>query len=51
MQSILVLGRFDFLCDEELEASPATANFDLKLAASFASPDMVANVGSCDSNL
>lgn len=51
MQSILVLGRFDFLCDEELEASPATANLDLKLAASFASPDMVANVGSCDSNL
>ena len=42
MQSILVLGRFDFLCDEEPEASPATANLDLKLAASFASPDMVA---------
>lgn len=43
MQSILDLGRFAFLCDEEPEVSPATANLDLKLAASFASPDMVAN--------
>ena len=43
MQSILVFGRFAFFCDEEPDASPATANLDLKAAASFASPDMMAN--------
>ena len=42
MQSILVFGRLDFLCDEP-DDSPAVANLDLKVAASFASPDMVAN--------